>query len=125
MNENPPENWVAGCSLAIENTEDEALKTILGNRSGDEIPIHLVSNVATGMDPDTLEWVLRKSKVDVATVVVEILNRDDVEFYDEKAVVSVLIRHKLANVSRTTSSLLQNSVPQAHLKHYCFKVRIT
>ena len=100
MNANPPENWVAGCSLAIRYRKDEALKTILDNRSGHEIPRHLVSKVAIRLDPDTLEWVLRKSKVDVATVVDEIINEQ--EYYDVKAVESVLVRHKLAKVSRTT-----------------------
>lgn len=99
MNENPPEDWDEGCSLAIEYKEDEALKTILGNRSGDEISMNLVSNVATDMDPDTLEWVLRKSKVDVTTLLYQMI--DESEGFHREGVESLVARYKPAEVSWT------------------------
>ena len=99
MNENPPEDWAAGCSLAIDCKEVEALKTILGNRSGDEISIDLVSNVATDMDPDTLEWVLRKSKVDVTTLLYQMIDKRGV--HHREGVESLVARYKPAEVSWT------------------------
>lgn len=99
MNENPLEDWNTGCSIAIVYRQDEALKTILGNRSGDEISIDLVSNVATYMDPDTLEWVLRKSKVDVTTLLYQMINKSGGRH--REAVESLVARYKPAEVSWT------------------------
>ena len=98
MDENPPEARDEGCFLAIDNTEAEALKTLLRNRSENEISMYLVGLVARNMDFDTLGWVLKKRKVEVTTWLDELIDGWGVE----KGLVERLVAtYKPAKVSRT------------------------
>ena len=98
MNENPPEARDEGCFLAIDNTEAEALKILLSNRSENEISMYLVGLVARNMDFDTLEWVLKKRKVEVTTWLDELIDGWGVE---KDLVERLVATYKLAKVSRT------------------------
>ena len=98
MNEIPSKARDKGCFLAIDNTDAEALKILLSNRSENEISMYLVSRVAHDMDFDTLEWVFKKGKVDVTTWLDELIN----EWKAEKDLVErVIATYKPARVSRT------------------------
>lgn len=59
----PPKNREKGWRLAATYNKGEALKLLLSNRSEDEISVYLVALVALKTDPDTLDWVLRESKI--------------------------------------------------------------
>lgn len=74
VNSNLPKEREKGWNLAAESNEGEALKLLLSNLSQDEISVGLVSRVALNMDPDTLDWVLRKSKLEVTTLVDDLVN---------------------------------------------------
>ena len=98
MDEKSPKASDEGCFLAIDNTEAEALKTLLSSRSENEISMHLVGLVARNMDFDTLEWVLKKRKVEVTTWLDELINGWEVE----KSLVEKLVAtYKPAKVSRS------------------------
>lgn len=76
MHENPSHGIDKGCSLAISHREGEALKILLSNSSEDEIPILLVRDVARKMDSGTLDWVFRKSKADLTTLLDKLMERE-------------------------------------------------
>lgn len=73
MNGKPPKYRSKGWRLAVEWNEGEALKLLLSNRGKDEILIDLVAQVALNMDLDTLDWVLRESKIEIPALVDELV----------------------------------------------------
>ena len=97
MDENPPEARDEGCFLAIENAEAEALKILLNDRSENEISMYLVGLVARNMDFDTLQWVLKKRKVEVTTWLDELIDGWGVE---KDLVERLIATYKPAKVSR-------------------------
>ena len=119
MNDIPPEARDEGCFLAIDNTEAEALKVLLSNRSENEISMYLVGRVAYDMDFDTLEWVLKKRKVDVTTWLDELIDgwaveKDLVErlvaTYKPTKVSRILLEYAAGSCSPSTfESLLRQS----------------
>ena len=97
MHEIAPEARDAGCYLAIRNAEAEALKTLLSNCSENEVSMYLVDAVARDMDFDTLEWMLRKRKVEVTTWLDAYIDG----WGDDKDLVEKLVAtYKSAKVSR-------------------------
>ena len=96
-NEISPEARDEGCFLAIDKTEAEALKVLLSNRDENEISMYLVGRVARDMDFDTLEWVLKKSKVEFTTWLDELIDGWAVE---KDLVEKLIATYKPAKVSR-------------------------
>ena len=78
MNGNPPENRQLGWSLAAEYNEVGVLKLLLRNRGENEISVSLLAEVALNMDPDTLDWVLDESKIEVTELVCRLDEHHDV-----------------------------------------------
>ena len=97
MNETPLEARDEGCFLAIDNSEDEALKVLLSNHSENEISMYLVGRVARDMDFDTLEWVLKKRKVEITTWLDVLVDGWGVE---KDLVERLIATYKPAKVSR-------------------------
>ena len=98
MHEDPPKDWKKGCSLAIRNSEVKALKVLLDNRTEDEISMDLVREVAFDMDFDTLDWVLRKGKINVIELLHKTINMDTWGGY-KNAVEGSIARYELGEVS--------------------------
>ena len=119
MNKILPEARDDGCFLAIDNTEAEALKILLSDRSENEISVYLVGRVAFDMDFDTLKWVLKKRKVEVTTWIDELIDGWAVETdlverlvatYKPAKVSRILLEYAAGNCSPTTFEyLLQQS----------------
>lgn len=93
-----PNNREKGWRLAAENNKGEALTLLLSNRSEDEISLYLMALVALKLDPDTLEWVLRESKIQFTTLVDELVN-----YWEEGKVIvqRLMARYKPSEVSQT------------------------
>lgn len=96
-----PKDREKSWDLAVESNEGEALKLLLSNMSQDEIPVGLVSRVAVKMDPDTLDWVLRKSKLEVTTLVVDLVGGSTRWPGAEEIVGRLMERYKPSEVSST------------------------
>lgn len=78
MNGKPTEIRELGWHLAAEYNEVEALKLLLRNRGENEISVSLLTKVALNMDPDTLDWVLNESKIEVTKLVCRLDEHHDV-----------------------------------------------
>ena len=98
MDEKTPEDRDQGCVLAIRSEGAEALKTLLSSRSEDEISMYMVCKVAIHMDSDTLDWVLRKSKIEVTTMLDELIN---VWRPEKRSMERLIAKYKPGQVSRT------------------------
>ena len=98
ISERSTEVVMRGCRIAVENLADEALKLLLSDYEYD-IPINLVSQVAILMDPDILDWVLRKSKFQVIELLDNFISKYYIE--DKKQIVEGLIaRYKPTEVTQ-------------------------
>ena len=101
MNKNPQRLYEVGCYQAVDYREKEALKMLLSNHSGDEISRDLVSRVAMLMDPDTLDWVLRRSNVEITAVLMYSIKRWAPAPGMEKKVERLISRYKPLEMSQS------------------------
>ena len=101
MKGKPPQYRKKGWLLAAENNEGEALKIILRDRGDDEISIDLVRVVAVYMDPDTLDWVLSESKIEVTTLIYELVDYWHYPKMWKEIVERLIVKCKPSEVSQT------------------------
>lgn len=96
MHENPPDDRDRGCELAIRYAEGETLKILLSDCSEDEISINLVTKVALKIDADTLDWVFRKSKIDLTTLLGKLTDR---QVIDKRLIERLISRYRTLEAS--------------------------